>query len=354
MPKISVIIPIYNVEEYLPQCLNTLIKQTLFDLEFICIDDGSTDNSFKILQRYANKDSRIKIISQTNHGQGFARNRGINAAAGEYIGFVDPDDWVELNMYEELYNLAKEYQADIAECNYEHHIENNSNKIEKIVGNIKILTISKDFNDSEKLRPWQFIPEVLLINHPNSALWNKIYKKSFLTSNQIYFADGRFAEDNPFIIHCRICNPLNVQCNKILYHYRHRNGSAVNITSNNRFDFFTAVQKIKQLLVQYNLLNRQSTFFYKYLISRFIELYISVPEAKQQLFLSEYKRILPIEYHACLYGLIAQLYPENWKDKFFSIKKIYKLPAFNSESVIKIYKIMTILGLKIKLKFNKA
>ena len=104
MPKISVIIPVYNVEKYLPKCLDSLINQTLSDIEIICINDCSTDNSLEILEEYASKDERIKIIDlKENQGAAAARNKGLEIAKGEYLGFVDPDDYVDLNFYEELY-----------------------------------------------------------------------------------------------------------------------------------------------------------------------------------------------------------------------------------------------------------
>ena len=102
MSKISVIVPVYNVEQYLPQCLDSIINQTYKNLEIICVDDGSPDNSGKILDEYAKKDKRIKVIHQENQGVSVARNTGLDNATGKYIGFVDPDDWIEADYYETL------------------------------------------------------------------------------------------------------------------------------------------------------------------------------------------------------------------------------------------------------------
>ena len=115
MIKISIIIPVYNTEKYLKKCLDSIINQTLKSLEIICIDDCSTDNSLNILKEYQLKDKRIKIIEQKeNKGQGVARNLGLNIAEGEYIGFIDSDDWVDLNFFEKLYFAAKKYNSDVA------------------------------------------------------------------------------------------------------------------------------------------------------------------------------------------------------------------------------------------------
>ena len=102
MVKISIIVPVYNVEKYLPECLESLIHQTLKDIEIICINDGSTDNSLSILKDYAKKDSRIRIINKENWGISAARNSGINTAMGDFLSFIDSDDWIDLDFFENL------------------------------------------------------------------------------------------------------------------------------------------------------------------------------------------------------------------------------------------------------------
>lgn len=114
MVKVSIIVPFFNTEKYIEKCLNSLVNQTLSDIEIICVNDGSTDNSMITVRRFALKDSRIKIIEQQNLKQGAARNNGMKIAQGEYIGFVDSDDWVDLDYFERLYNAAKKYDSDIA------------------------------------------------------------------------------------------------------------------------------------------------------------------------------------------------------------------------------------------------
>ena len=111
--KVSIIIPVYNSAKFLPRCLNSIINQTLKDIEIICINDGSTDNSLSILNDFAQKDNRIIIINITNHGAAFARNQGLEKATGEYIGFCDSDDFVDLNYFETLYNYSLDKKYDI-------------------------------------------------------------------------------------------------------------------------------------------------------------------------------------------------------------------------------------------------
>ncbi|WP_187323234.1 glycosyltransferase family 2 protein [Akkermansia muciniphila] len=117
-PLISVIVPIYNMESLLPRCLDSLAAQTLRDLEIICVDDGSTDGSGGIVRKYASGDSRFRLITQENSGRAEARNAGIRAAAAPYLGFADPDYYVEPDMYERLYRLAEESGADMVQCSY--------------------------------------------------------------------------------------------------------------------------------------------------------------------------------------------------------------------------------------------
>ena len=117
MIKVSVIVPIYNAEKYLRQCLDSIINQTLKDIEIICINDGSTDSSAEICQEYLS-DTRVSYYSKKNEGLAAARDDGMQKATGEYIGFVDSDDWLELDMYEKMYNTAKNSDSDVVFCNW--------------------------------------------------------------------------------------------------------------------------------------------------------------------------------------------------------------------------------------------
>ena len=125
MVKISVIVPVYNVEPYLPQCLDSLIEQTFNDIEIICVNDGSTDGSLNVLNHYAAKDSRIKVIDKPNGGVSSARNRGLDAAQGEYISFVDGDDWLKQNAYEEIISAVDKRNVDMAVFGYYEYLDGN-------------------------------------------------------------------------------------------------------------------------------------------------------------------------------------------------------------------------------------
>ena len=118
MSKVSIVVPIYNVEKYLEQCIDSIINQTLKDIEIILVDDGSPDNCPQICDDYAKKDSRIKVVHKKNGGLSSARNAGIEVATGDYIGFVDSDDYIELDMYEKMYSIAIENNVDFVMSDY--------------------------------------------------------------------------------------------------------------------------------------------------------------------------------------------------------------------------------------------
>ena len=112
--KISIILPVYNTKEYLDQCISSVLNQTYTNIELICVDDGSSDGSEKIVDKYASHDSRVIVVHQKNAGEGAARNAGLRLATGDVWGFIDCDDWLELDMYETLLNAMKEHKADIS------------------------------------------------------------------------------------------------------------------------------------------------------------------------------------------------------------------------------------------------
>ncbi len=172
-PKVSILVPIYNVEQYLNQAIDSLIKQTLTDIEIICINDGSTDDSLKILKSYAAKDERIKVITKKNTGYGDSMNQGLGVAKGEYIGILEPDDFAEPTMYEILYHLAKRFDADFAKGNY-YFYQNGQSKISYII----------DPNETNKLiDPYKNQH----IFHQPPDIWAAIYHREFLVKHDINF-----------------------------------------------------------------------------------------------------------------------------------------------------------------------
>jgi glycosyltransferase involved in cell wall biosynthesis len=205
--KISVIIPVYNEEVHLRTCLDSLVNQTLKEIEIICVNDGSTDRSLEILNEYGKKDGRIKIINQKNQGIGLARTTGLKIAKGEYIGFVDSNDWIDLNFYEMLFNEAKKQEADLARTLYVYEFKGHSKE-----GDTNKLILEKKSKG-----------ELLNVNEHSVIVVNAIYKREYLQKNKInHFDKLRAAEDVPFTARATYYSKKTIPVAGTYYHYRNQ------------------------------------------------------------------------------------------------------------------------------------
>ncbi len=220
--KVSVIVPIYNVEKYLRKCLDSLVNQTLKDIEIICINDGTKDNSVDIVNEYLQKYPNVILINQENQGLGMARNNAMKHAKGDYIAFVDSDDWVDLNMYEVLYNKAIETNADIVECDYRMVFEN-STKIKNRTLFGSLHTWKKFPIVCGKVFDWKFVKKELF-DGLRCMVWNRLYKRSLIFDNNLAFPKGK-CEDYPFSLDAVLSAKSIVYCPKTLYNYLIRFGS---------------------------------------------------------------------------------------------------------------------------------
>ena len=222
LPKISVIIPIYNVESYLGKALESIINQSFSDIEIICVDDGSTDNSLQIIKEYEKNDKRIKIISKENGGVSSARNAGVDIAQGEYLYMYDPDDWVESRILEVLYKKALKNNSEITECDFVEHksvcVDSVSKKKLKIKGNF-LTKVKVHFGYNYSVKD--------LGNHMFSLranCWNKLYKKELIEKNNIRFRNVNI-EDYFFNLESFLCAKSICYINEYLYHYCIRENS---------------------------------------------------------------------------------------------------------------------------------
>ncbi len=172
-PKISILVPIYNVESYLQQCLESLVNQTLTDIEIICINDGSTDSSTKIIQDFQKSDARIKVIEKKNTGYGDSMNRGLKKASGKYIGVVEPDDYIELDAFAKLYDYAATYDAEVVRANYYTNKGGEDTKLSYIIPTDSGRLINPHTHN------WIFFQA--------PAIWSAIYKRDFLQKHDIKF-----------------------------------------------------------------------------------------------------------------------------------------------------------------------
>ena len=177
-PKVSIIVPIYNVEQYLPRCIDSIKNQTLEDIEIILVDDGSTDNSGKIVDEYAKTDNRIIAIHKENGGQASARNMGLEIARGDYIGFIDSDDWITDDMYELLYQSIKENKSDMSVCGRCTYSEEGQ-KITDIV-------LKEETLNLEEMSLQDYVVSKLFYSH-TVVVWNKLYLRSIIEKHNIRF-----------------------------------------------------------------------------------------------------------------------------------------------------------------------
>lgn len=213
--KISIIVPIYNVEKYLKKCLDTIICQTLKEIEIICVNDGSTDNSRKILEQYSKIDSRIIIIDKKNGGLSSARNAGMKIAKGEYIGFVDSDDWVDETMFEKLYKKAKENDSQMSIC----AVHKFDDKTKKMLYDDPYFTLGF-FDESFDNRSFNHHETTDFLIDLCVMAWNKIYKRSFLEENNALFPEGLIFEDGPFFFSIYFKMDRVSIVREFLYYYR--------------------------------------------------------------------------------------------------------------------------------------
>lgn len=187
--KVSVLVPIYNVEKYLPECLDSLVGQTLKDIEIICINDGSTDGSLGIIKDYAKKDKRIVIIDKKNSGYGDSMNQGLEKATGEYVGIVESDDFIDLNGFEKLYNYAEKHDVEVVKSNfYEYFTEKH-----KDTGRSRMFLPE----DTERVVDPR---ERRHVFYEQPSIWSAIYRNDFLKDNKIDFlpSPGASYQDSGF------------------------------------------------------------------------------------------------------------------------------------------------------------
>lgn len=230
---ISIIVPVYNVEKYLEKCLDSITNQTYKNLEIIVVDDGSTDKSGIICDKYAQKDNRIKVIHKINGGLSDARNAGLDICTGDYIGFVDSDDYIESDMYEYLLENLRESKSDVSMCSY-CIVDDNDNKNfcfshhKNIVFNNKIEILNNQLENAFKA---------------NIAVWNKLFVSNIF--NNLRFSVGKCSEDSFLLLNWVERCERAIVGEKIKYYYRHRADSLSSRKVNKHlFDEAEAFRKI--------------------------------------------------------------------------------------------------------------
>ena len=255
--KVSIIIPVYNNEKFLDKCLTSVINQTLNDIEIIIINDGSTDGSLMKLKNYECINSNIILLNQSNGGQAVAINRALDIACGEYIAFVDADDYIEHNMIETLYKEAKSSNLDLVICNWS-----------RVDTNGKMLSYNDHSNFDNKLLDRNEVIQEFLLNKKELVegfSWNKLIKRNLFNECNIRYPNIKY-EDIPTIF--KILTKIN-NCkfiNKNLYYYVQHNASITSTKNKkNVEEFIKAVEMINDILVEENLISvfKDDYFIYR-------------------------------------------------------------------------------------------
>lgn len=303
-PKISIVVAAYNVESYIGKCLESLITQSIREIEILVVNDGSRDNTVEIADEFAKRDKRVKVISQENGGLSAARNTGIDHASGEFIAFVDGDDYLDKSMYETLYKKIVTDNVDLVVCGFKKvWLDGEANKLRE-----------KDYYFNQNLLNGDIL-ENFLCRHdePFVVAWNKLYRTEIIKQNRLYFENRAFFEDVGFIPrYLYFCNSVEI-VNEALYYYIQRDGS---ITRS-----YNSI--IDESLI--NTMNVLKTFFkgspyekycevvevrlWIYLINYSLENKKSVKEKKEQLnSLSDSYNLLPFKHRIGVVLLKVGLY----------------------------------------------
>lgn len=234
--KVSVIIPVYNAEKYLKQCLDTVINQTLKDIEIICVDDGSTDKSLDILKEYQENDNRIIILQQQNQHAGVARNNGLKVAKGKYLSFLDSDDFFELTMLDEMYNKAEKDNSDIVICGW----KNFDNVLKKVTTTFKI---NSKYIARSPLLTRNNTDDIFMIGKPNP--WTKLFKHDLFRNNNLLFEEYVCCNDLTCVcMALALSNKISVINKEFIYY---RNNQTTNISAGRSKNFDCTLLAINEL-----------------------------------------------------------------------------------------------------------
>ncbi len=303
-PKISIIMPVYNAEKYMNKSINSIIRQTLEDIELICINDCSTDKSLKKLQEYRKEDKRIKIINnKVNSGPGRSRNKGIKKALGKYICFLDSDDWLEKNACEILYTKAEKENADIV------FIKPKFVFTDKIILDKRLLNEKDYFNKEKVLRS-------TLQRKIAWAPWSKLIKRKLLTENKIYFPDIYVAEDMDFS--CKViyyAKRITLE-KEYLYNYYLHEGSLTSYANAERRinNYFESIDLLENFLKEKNLSEKYENDFIYFKLYNYLAIYGVLNNTKDKLNKDKYKNKIKL-------------------DKHFKILEILKLKRINQVTI---------------------
>jgi len=242
MPKVTIIIPVFNCEQYLQECLDSVYAQTFSDYEIIAINDGSTDSSVEILERNASKHKNLRLLNQPNHGQGYARNRAISRARGAYVLFVDADDYIAADLLASTVRIAEADDADAVNFNWQMLVPGAAGPDTLVADNVEVFAGEKSLSGEGCER---------FLQKRNYYAWDSLYRRDFINAHEIHFGEGYIYEDYEFVVGVASHATRISIIDRPLYTVRHGAGSS----SRSRYDsdrhyrdFIRAVKKSFEIL----------------------------------------------------------------------------------------------------------
>lgn len=305
-PKVSIVVPIYGVEKYLNQCVDSILAQTLKDIEIILVDDGSKDKCPQIVDEYAKKDSRVIAVHQPNGGYGRAVNHGIELANGEYIGIIESDDWIELTMFEKLYDNAKKNKTDITKCMFYKYNSKLQPKYQNTVWKAPCKDLTEAPDGAFKLEEWPLIITV------HASIWTNLYRADFIKQQKVIETRSASYQDFPFMIEA-MCRADKISVVKEpLLHYRVEEGQNSSTVRRDERLILLPKQCIvgKNLLIKYGKYETLKEEFYFHAFMACIGFYFTI--------YMKYKR----EYFNVFHELLADIATDSsFNYKYFNERR---------------------------------
>lgn len=288
---VSVIVPVFNVEQYITQCLNSIVNQLFVNIEIICVYTESTDESWSVLNQFSQKDSRIKIVCRNDGGLGGARNYGLQYAVGEYVVFVDSDDWIDNHMLSDMYHTAKNNNLDVILCAINSYDDTAGTLIPHdwcwdlpFPKNLDNVTFS--FSD---IATASFVSNVAPV-----TAWNKMYRRQFLNEENLRFPENLRFEDNPFYYEMMIkAKRIRFTRNRYYYYRKNRKGSLQNLAANDKsiFDIIDILVLINNILRTNSVPSSVQKGFLKYTVAELYWRYRVITEKKRKFLQQIYEKL---------------------------------------------------------------
>ena len=343
---ISIIIPVYNVEQYLYKCLQSVVNQTYKNLEIICVNDGSTDNSINILEEFAQKDTRVRIITQKNGGLSNARNTGIDNAAGDYIMFLDSDDWCDIYTVEKLYKNILENNTDFSICAsvlFDDETKKYKTDSYFAMSYLSGFTNKRlNFNNINKR----------FFNLPVMA-WGKLIRTNIIKDNNLRFIEDVAFEDNPFFMDLFFASKnFSILMDELIYYRINRNGSDTQSQGEKYFDFIKHWEYKKNKLQKYNKFEEIKDEYWNTTINAFYQRFSQIKDELKADFYNKFVEFLKRNYVIGTNKYIDRFVKKVTLEKLLNTEVKKNTFYQNIFSLRNMYgkKIITIFGIKIKLK----